>query len=281
MKARRLILGAVLALLLAAFPAASPAAAACPAPTTGYPGAVMGTSGLAAYWRLGETSGTTACDATGVNSGTYQGAYSLGAPGGISGDSNTAVSLDGNTGQVSVPDSSSLDTGDAFSIEAWVKRDSPGGGVWEVIVSKQSGSWLLMFDESDRLVLRRAKYSNIAYSVGRVTDTNWHYVAATKNGGAVNLYIDGKASNGSIANATMTDNTSPLAIGQSNASSFFNGTIDDLAVYNSVLTPSQIASPPPAGAAPAPAPPPAPPPTPAPTPPPPSGSDPVIGAAGD
>jgi hypothetical protein len=276
MKARRLILGASLALLLAAFPGVSPAAAACPAPTTGYPGTVMGTSGLAAYWRLGETSGTTACDATGVNSGTYQGGYSLGAPGGIGGDSNTAVSFDGNTGQVSVPDSSSLDTGDAFSIEAWVKRSSPSSGVWEVIVSKQSGSWLLMFDESDRLVLRRAKYSNVAYSVARVTDTNWHYVAATKNGGAVNLYIDGKASNGTISNSAMTDNTSPLAIGQSNASSFFDGTIDELAVYRSVLTPSQIAAHYNAGVAAAPAPTPTPTPTPAPT-----GSDPVIGAAGD
>src|SRR3954454_7897386 len=167
MKARRLILGAALALLLAAIGQVDTAAAACPAPTTGYSGAVMGTSGLAAYWRLGETSGAIACDATGVNSGTYQGAYTLGAPGGISGDSNTAVSLDGNTGQVSVPDSSSLDTGDAFSIEAWVKRASPVGGVWEVIVSKQSGSWLLMFDESDRLVLRRAKESKCPGLVGR------------------------------------------------------------------------------------------------------------------
>src|SRR5689334_22524357 len=137
MKARRLILGATLALLLAGFAQADTAAAACPAPTTGYPGAVMGTSGLAAYWRLGETSGTIACDATGVNSGSYQGGYTLGSPGAIAGDSNAAVTLDGNTGQVSVPDSSSLDTGDSFSIEAWVKRAAPGSGVWEVIVSKQ------------------------------------------------------------------------------------------------------------------------------------------------
>src|SRR3954447_11023610 len=274
MKARRLILGASLALLLAAFPGVSPAAAACPAPTTGYPGSVMGTSGLAAYWRLGETSGTTACDATGVNSGTYQGGYSLGAPGGIGGDSNTAVSFDGNTGQVSVPDSSSLDTGDAFSIEAWVKRSSPSSGGWEVIVSKQSGSWLLIFDESDRLVLRRAKYSNVAYSVARVTDTNWHYVAATKNGGAVNLYIDGKASNGTVTNSTMTDNSLPLVIGQSSGASFYEGTVDEVAVYRSVLTPSQIAAHYSAASSAAPAP------TPPPTPPPTNG-DPQIAAAGD
>src|SRR4051794_24888935 len=221
MKVRSLILGAVLALLLAAFPGASPAAASCPAPTTGYPGAVMATSGLAAYWRLGETSGTLACDATGVNSGAYQGGYSLGSPGAIAGDSNTAVSLDGSTGQVSVPDSSSLDTGDAFSIEAWVKRDTPGTGDWEVIVSKQSGSWLLMFDEGDRLVLRRAKVANVAASVARVSDTNWHYVAATKNGGAVELTIQRQGLDGKDPDPARGDHANPPPAGPSNPNSLF------------------------------------------------------------
>jgi hypothetical protein len=40
----------------------------------------------------------------------------------------------------------------------------------------------------------------------------------------------------------MQNNTNPLAIGQSSGASFFNGTIDEVAVYNVSLTPSQISS---------------------------------------
>ena len=66
----------------------------------------------AGYWRLDETSGTTAADTIGGNAGTYSGGVTLGIPGAVAGD--TAASFDG-TGQVTVPDSASLHTGDTFT----------------------------------------------------------------------------------------------------------------------------------------------------------------------
>jgi hypothetical protein len=56
----------------------------------------------------------------------------------------------------------------------------------------------------------------------------------------VKLYVDGVDVTGSVTNQTMSDNTQPLAIGQSSASAFFNGTIDEVALYNIALTPAQI-----------------------------------------
>src|SRR3954452_6448095 len=73
---RRLIPIAAVAAAVAA--TGAPAYASCSAPTPGYPGAVSSTSGLVGYWRLGETSGTAACDSTGAPSGTYTGGYTLG-----------------------------------------------------------------------------------------------------------------------------------------------------------------------------------------------------------
>jgi hypothetical protein len=275
-KARRLILGAVLAISIAPIAGAAPASASCPAPTTGYAGAVSGTTGLAGYWRLGETSGTTACDSKATSDGTYLGAYTLGQPGAISGDSNTAARFDGASGYVSAPDATALDVGDTFTVEAWVKRANPGTGAWETAVSKQGGAWLLMFDEFDQLTLRRSKYGNVASATTPIADTNWHYVAATKNGSSVHLYVDGKDVTGSVSNRTMTDNAEPLAIGESSSSSWFDGSVDEVAVYRTVLSASQIASHYSAGATGT-----APPPDPTPTPSPPSGGDPIIGAAGD
>ena len=42
--------------------------------------------GPRSYWRLGETSGTSAADVTGANGGTYGGGVTLGQPGALTGD---------------------------------------------------------------------------------------------------------------------------------------------------------------------------------------------------
>ena len=58
----------------------------------------------AAYWRLGETTGTLAVDQLGGAPGTYLNGAVLGAPGALAGDANTAVTLDGGNDQVNMHD---------------------------------------------------------------------------------------------------------------------------------------------------------------------------------
>src|SRR5436305_7140791 len=104
--ARRALAVLALAGTLAAA-APSVASAACP-PSSSYSSLVAGTPGLVGYWRLGETSGSSACDVTGTNGGTYSGSVLLGRSGALSGDPDTAVRFAGN-GQVTVPSSNALD----------------------------------------------------------------------------------------------------------------------------------------------------------------------------
>jgi len=56
----------------------------------------------------------------------------------------------------------------------------------------------------------------------------------------VKLYVDGADVTGSVTNLTMSDNTLPLAIGQSSTTAYFNGSIDEVAVYNAPLTATQV-----------------------------------------
>src|SRR6266568_4503415 len=58
---------------------------------------------LLAHWRLGEMSGTTASDTTGRYDGAYTGGPTLGLPGAIAGDTDTAVGFNGATSKVSLP----------------------------------------------------------------------------------------------------------------------------------------------------------------------------------
>jgi acid phosphatase type 7 len=219
----------------------APALGVCSPVQSSYSGLVASTPGLVGYWRLGERSGTLACDYTGHDNGAYQGGVTLGLPGAIGQDPDTAIGLDGSTGQVSVPASSTLNVGDAFSIEAWVKRGNSKTGSNQTIASKQDGSWVLMFNESDRLTLRRSTVGNLASATVATTDTTtWHYVAATKNGSSVHLYVDGTDVTGTLTNQTMANNNLPLAIGQSTGTAYLKGTIDEAALYNTALTPTQI-----------------------------------------
>jgi hypothetical protein len=222
--------------------AAVAAAAGCAPRTSSYSSTVLATPGVIGYWRLGEASGTVACDSKGANNGSYQGGTTLGQAGALANDADTAVAFNGSSGWVQVA-SSSVNVGDRFTLEAWAKRGLLGGSNNQVIASKQSNAWVLMFNTSDQLVLRRSNVADVALSTVKVSDTSrWHYVAATKNGTAVKLYLDGADVTGTVTNQTMSDNTLPLAIGQSSASAYFKGTVDEVALYNVALTAAQISS---------------------------------------
>lgn len=213
----------------------------CAPRQSSYSSAIASTSGLLGYWRLGEPSGTTACDFTGKDNGKYVGGVTLGVPGAIAEDPDTAIALNGSTGQVSVPSSTTLNVGDNFTVEAWVKRGTAKTYSNEVIASKQDGSWVLMFGESDRLTLRRSTVGNVAVASVSTTDTSsWHYVVATKSGSSVHLYVDGVDVTGTVTNQTMTNNSEPLTIGQSTGTAYLKGAVDEVALYSTPLTAAQV-----------------------------------------
>lgn len=77
--------------------------------------------GPVAYWRLGESSGTNAADSSGNGlNGTYTGGVTLGQPGALVDDANTAVAFNGSTGYVTVGAPAALKMTTQFSVEAWV-----------------------------------------------------------------------------------------------------------------------------------------------------------------
>ncbi|MEA2506868.1 MAG: hypothetical protein QOH48_1486 [Actinomycetota bacterium] len=67
--------------------------------SSSYKTAVMNTNPVA-YWRLGETSGSTAYPTVGSYNGTYEGSPKLGQTGLIVNDSNKAPLLDGQDDRI-------------------------------------------------------------------------------------------------------------------------------------------------------------------------------------
>jgi hypothetical protein len=192
-----------------------------------------------AYWRFGEASGSTAASETGIGAGNYNGGFVLGRPGALVGDPNTSLALNGSTGYVSVPHSSPLDFGDTFSFEAWIKRSTLGAD--QRLFFKGTGSAVVQLNTSNRIRFAKSGAGDIAYSNVTLTDTSkWHHLVVTKNGSAVRVYIDGVDVTGTVTNLSFVNTTSAINIGRDPSGQYFNGGLDEVAVYGYALSPARV-----------------------------------------
>ncbi len=214
------------------------------------------------YWRLGESGGILAGDATtNFNSGTYSNIGGLAQPGAISGDSDTAASFNGSNSYVDVGNSSlSLEYTDSFSLEAWINTSSAQN---EIVLGKTEGGnaqgyYLILKGDGGGhstldMILQNSNSNYIAvYGNATVNDGKWHHVVGSYNGSGlasgVSLYVDGVPQ---IANVD-SDNLSGLTIVSTGSFKIgnrigglavpFNGLIDEPAVYKSALSALQAAS---------------------------------------
>lgn len=219
------------------------------APT--YAQTIMATPGLIAYWRMDETSGTTANDEVGAADGTYQGGFTLGAPSLLTSDPGTAVTLNGTTGRILfgagvLPEVA----GGAVTFEGWIKTaDTAQADQHLVAAYANSGGfegWGVMYSlgGSQKVGYYSSTHAAWVESTGTIANTVKHHVVVTCSaGGAVTFYIDGAAA-GTASSAAPGTYTGQKAFGSSmdtiSPVSLFEGTFDEFALYSGVLSAGQV-----------------------------------------
>lgn len=147
--------------------------------------------------RMQEGTGTTVTDSSGYGNHCTFGSPSLSWTKGKFGA--TAIGFPGQN-----PDGAALNCGNngldvnAFTIEAWIKRDSLDPGVYRLAGQLESGLppkylFRLLGDQLNLVVWPCTTCgASEVRSDGRIQDMNWHHVAVTFNGGnQVAFYIDG------------------------------------------------------------------------------------------
>ena len=226
---------------------------------TGYISAVQGqgasyqTTVLAdspsSYWRLGETSGTIAGDTASANRGSITGGVVLGVPGALAGDSNTAMGFNGANSYVSVPDAANLDFGGDFTVEAWAKPNSLSG-IGGAVVHKGGSTgypvWQYRMSITSGNKWRGTVFvgnTNITVTdTGTPSTTAWSHLVMTKAGSTLTLYVNGAAVATTTVAGIVNTSTGILAIGRTGGSSsdYFNGQIDEVAVYPTALPAARI-----------------------------------------
>src|ERR1035437_500177 len=189
------------------------------------------------YWRMGESSGAVATGLQGTADGAYVGAPTLGVAGAIAGDADTAVTFNG-TSQYMTAAAPSAD--DVFSIACWAKRATHGVR-YDGIISQGPGSYGLVWQDNDYLVLHNTFVVALAYFPTPFPDTNWHFIVATKNGTAIHLYVDSVESTGIWATTATGNGVNPIYFGlMPGPDYYFAGTIDEGEVWQRAITPHEV-----------------------------------------
>ena len=222
------------------------------------------------YYELGEASGTTVADVSGNGyTGSYVNSPTLGVPGdSLIGPSDTAVTFNGTSQYVSCPAGaesfgSFLGTSSyefvlaatSTSIAGMIAGDANAGSTtsYQVLLNEAPNGTLTA--NTCRIFIRDNSNHNIQASFTNATlfNGNYHHLVWTYNGTTVAAYLDGVAQAigtpaiGTAAPSTFSAFTFlPYFAAYSNkggtTANYAAVTLDEVALYKTVLSPAQIAT---------------------------------------
>jgi hypothetical protein len=165
--------------------------------------------------------------------------------GALTGDSDKAVTMDGTDDHGTVADADALDMSSGVSIEAWVKRTE--SGTFQAIVGKPlhgtnaNENYSLWIDTANK-IKGYVGDGTSSESASVAIDTGWHHVVFTYDEDMLRLYVDGTQAASKASSIQLTPNSSSLWLGRSSNSSStaFGGSVDEVAIYPTVLSAAQV-----------------------------------------
>ena len=228
-----------------------------------YQGVVLADSPIG-YWRLGDGAGTVAKDISGQgNDGTYTAGMLLNAGGGITGDADgagTFVRANSQSVQISNAAIYQMEYTQNITMEAWIKTSNTANDQFifakEVNGGSAAGYYIIVYNggaPAHKLAML-IEHDNTHY-VGvigstTITDNAWHHVVGVNTGtgtaAGVKLYVDGNLETNTVLSDNLSSlsvlNSAPLVIGarDTTAGVPFDGYIDEVALYNTVLSAGQV-----------------------------------------
>jgi uncharacterized repeat protein (TIGR01451 family) len=207
---------------------------------------------MIAYWKLGETSGSTYDDFFDGHDGTCADQ----CPTPTTGHTNGGQDFNGADTGIDVPADEDFDWGstDDFSIEFWLQTASASTCAGnEVVIGRDDSStnlhwWVGCQDGGEAAFYLIDTSGTMFETTGTrdLTDGNWHHVVAVRDASTnqIRLYVDGVEEDAQSATYT-TGFGSPVAalnIGWLNLSHgyHFDGILDEVALYDRILSASEI-----------------------------------------
>jgi hypothetical protein len=219
------------------------------------------TDGLIAWWRLDEGRGVTVADSSGDgNSGTISG-----TPQWVPGVVGNALCFNGNGQVVTIGNTNLADNLTNFTVTLWLKGTNfNSGSIATAHGSAQfigkngvggvnNGQGWGFFNDSGANIAGYTQDTNSDYFetphsivFPTINDGGWHYCVCTFNNNTnLMFYVDAIPIMGSPLGTdtavTSTSNPSSIIIGGDNLGNDISASLDDVRIYNRLLTPQEIA----------------------------------------
>ncbi len=205
-----------------------------------------------AWWRLNETSGGVALDATGNGfNGAYQFSPVLGQSAAFDGPDNKAVNFANGVadmGDVLDPENRS------FTMLSWFRKTSPSTGLMKIInkgrtsagTPPETGYQIRIRDNTIETTISDNSANVVTINTAEPTLNDYHFVVTVvdRNTNQIQMYLDPTggivAAQASIASIGAVNTNIPFAIGALDrggagvTSEFFGGEIDEVAFFDGV-----------------------------------------------
>jgi hypothetical protein len=202
-----------------------------------------GPTPIAAY-SFEDATGTTLTDTTGNgHTGTIREATWT-----TTGHTGHALRFDGINDWVTIPDTPDLRLTNGMTLEAWVNPTTNTG--WRTAILKEQATANLSYAlysggatvPNATITTNTPGYGEAIGPTGSAPPNNtWTHLATTYDGTTLRLYKNGTQIATNTRTGPLTQGTGPLRLGGNNIwTEYFTGQLDDIRIYNTPLTPTQI-----------------------------------------
>ena len=164
---------------------------------------------------------------------------------------NKAFRFDGTDDYIEIPYTATNHPVNGITVVCWFKIDSLKGHQ-DIISTNQFGGYAIEFHDDNNLyweIRIGSKYINLPISSSEVTLHTWHCVAGSYDGKIIKIYFDGILKNERIRQGSIHyahKNTVLIGAdayedkGPDPGFGYFKGIVDDIHIYNRVLTEGEI-----------------------------------------
>ncbi len=173
------------------------------------------------------------------NFGTFKG--DLSASRLVNARRGKGLEFDGGGDYLQIANEGNFDFTNNFTIEAWVKPI--GSDTYNAIITKFAATsgwdWILNIG-TIRMTARGTSTIDTGGQGGNLRDGNWHHIVAVITPSGIQQYVDGSPLTFVSGTWTPTTNDIVPSIGYRSGITGFNGTMDEVKIYNRALSLEEV-----------------------------------------
>ncbi|MFC1603705.1 LamG-like jellyroll fold domain-containing protein [Planctomycetota bacterium] len=195
--------------------------------------------GLIGWWMFDEGTGTIVADSSGAG---HDGFFVDGTPQWVSGVYGKALKFDGEN-KVEIPDHEDFHLTNAITMALWAQPESDQPDYAKFFCKQKSGEYPYALQFSSSLSIRATVNASARYDTSTIPNFpgEWAHLCFTYDGSVLILYKDGEEAVRINASGDLQQNDLSLSIGgRLDSSQNFIGIIDDVRLFNRVLTAEEI-----------------------------------------